>query len=146
MAAVLDTGDLVGVGRSVCESIGAPGVTHASLVTDLGTSKWGTAAAEVVVAAAEANLCPERQYAVPAAARPPASAAEPAPRPQPAAAQPAPRREPAPEPRPAREESSSGASYKNCAAARAAGAAPLHRGDAGYRAGLDRDDDGVACE
>jgi hypothetical protein len=36
--------------------------------------------------------------------------------------------------------------YKNCDAARAAGAAPLHRGDPGYRPGLDRDDDGVACE
>lgn len=37
-------------------------------------------------------------------------------------------------------------SYANCAAVRAAGAAPLNRSDAGYRAGLDRDDDGVACE
>lgn len=36
--------------------------------------------------------------------------------------------------------------YENCAAARAAGVAPLRRGDPGYRAGLDRDDDGVACE
>jgi hypothetical protein len=36
--------------------------------------------------------------------------------------------------------------YKNCDAARAAGAAPLHRGEPGYRAGLDRDNDGVACE
>jgi hypothetical protein len=36
--------------------------------------------------------------------------------------------------------------YANCAAARAAGAAPLHTGDPGYRAGLDRDHDGVACE
>nr|WP_228781466.1 excalibur calcium-binding domain-containing protein [Nocardia cyriacigeorgica] len=36
--------------------------------------------------------------------------------------------------------------YENCSAARAAGAAPLYRGDAGYRAGLDRDNDGVACE
>ncbi|MGW4396038.1 excalibur calcium-binding domain-containing protein [Amycolatopsis nivea] len=36
--------------------------------------------------------------------------------------------------------------YKNCAAAKAAGAAPLHRGDPGYRPGLDRDGDGVACE
>ena len=36
--------------------------------------------------------------------------------------------------------------YANCAEARAAGAAPLHRGDAGYRSGLDRDGDGVACE
>ena len=36
--------------------------------------------------------------------------------------------------------------YANCADAWAAGAAPLHRGDPGYRAGLDRDDDGIACE
>ncbi|MFB7620231.1 excalibur calcium-binding domain-containing protein, partial [Kitasatospora sp. NPDC056181] len=36
--------------------------------------------------------------------------------------------------------------YAKCAAARAAGVAPLHRGDPGYRAGLDRDNDGVACE
>lgn len=36
--------------------------------------------------------------------------------------------------------------YANCAEARAAGAAPLHRGDPGYRSGLDRDGDGVACE
>ena len=36
--------------------------------------------------------------------------------------------------------------YANCAAARAAGAAPLSTGQAGYRAGLDRDSDGVACE
>ncbi|WP_324193686.1 excalibur calcium-binding domain-containing protein [Nocardia otitidiscaviarum] len=36
--------------------------------------------------------------------------------------------------------------YRSCAEARAAGAAPLHRGDPGYRSGLDRDGDGVACE
>ncbi|MDL2343454.1 excalibur calcium-binding domain-containing protein [Deinococcus sp. MIMF12] len=38
------------------------------------------------------------------------------------------------------------ASYPNCAAVRAAGKAPLLRGQPGYRAGLDRDGDGVACE
>jgi hypothetical protein len=38
------------------------------------------------------------------------------------------------------------ASYENCAAAKAAGVAPLHRGDPGYRLELDRDDDGIACE
>lgn len=37
-------------------------------------------------------------------------------------------------------------SYRNCAEVRAAGAAPLRRGDPGYRSGLDRDNDGVACE
>lgn len=36
--------------------------------------------------------------------------------------------------------------YPNCTAARAAGAAPIRAGEPGYRAGLDRDGDGVACE
>ncbi|MCG5430760.1 excalibur calcium-binding domain-containing protein [Mycobacterium sp. MYCO198283] len=36
--------------------------------------------------------------------------------------------------------------YSSCADARAAGAAPLHRGDPGYRSGLDRDNDGIACD
>lgn len=36
--------------------------------------------------------------------------------------------------------------YPNCAAARAAGVAPLYVGEPGYRSGLDRDHDGVACE
>ncbi|MFC6619671.1 excalibur calcium-binding domain-containing protein [Deinococcus radiophilus] len=36
--------------------------------------------------------------------------------------------------------------YANCAAAKAAGAAPLRRGQPGYRAAMDRDGDGVACE
>lgn len=39
-----------------------------------------------------------------------------------------------------------GGAYANCAAARAAGAAPVRRGEAGYGAHLDRDNDGVACE
>jgi hypothetical protein len=38
------------------------------------------------------------------------------------------------------------AHYANCAAVRAAGAAPLLRGQAGYSSALDRDGDGVACE
>ncbi|MFZ9483236.1 MAG: excalibur calcium-binding domain-containing protein [Ilumatobacteraceae bacterium] len=36
--------------------------------------------------------------------------------------------------------------YPNCAAVRAAGMDPLYVGDPGYRSGLDRDGDGVACE
>ena len=36
--------------------------------------------------------------------------------------------------------------YANCAAARQAGAAPIYRGEPGYRPALDRDNDGVACE
>lgn len=37
-------------------------------------------------------------------------------------------------------------SYANCSAARAAGAAPVYRGDPGYGSHLDRDNDGVGCE
>ncbi|MES2338767.1 MAG: excalibur calcium-binding domain-containing protein [Pseudomonadota bacterium] len=36
--------------------------------------------------------------------------------------------------------------FSGCDAARAAGAAPLHRGQPGYRAGMDGDGDGIACE
>ena len=46
--------------------------------------------------------------------------------------------EPAPAPR--------AVSYANCAEARAAGAAPIHRGEPGYTRKLDRDGDGIACE
>lgn len=42
--------------------------------------------------------------------------------------------------------SSGGGAYANCSAARAAGAAPVRRGDEGYGAHLDRDNDGVGCE
>lgn len=36
--------------------------------------------------------------------------------------------------------------YRNCSAARAAGAAPVREGDPGYAPHLDRDGDGVGCE
>ncbi|WP_223837648.1 excalibur calcium-binding domain-containing protein [Streptomyces venezuelae] len=36
--------------------------------------------------------------------------------------------------------------YKNCAAARAAGAAPIRRGEPGYGKHLDRDNDGIGCD
>ena len=83
---------------------------------------------------------------------------EPAPEPEP---EPAPAPEPEPEPAPApapvyepapKEESNDSGSgggsayYKNCDAARAAGAAPVHAGDPGYSRKLDRDGDGVGCE
>ncbi|MFC4255356.1 excalibur calcium-binding domain-containing protein [Croceibacterium xixiisoli] len=52
--------------------------------------------------------------------------------------------EPAYEP-PARQQSFS-VYYRNCSEARAAGAAPVMRGDPGYAPKLDRDGDGVGCE
>jgi hypothetical protein len=36
--------------------------------------------------------------------------------------------------------------YPNCASARAAGVAPIHEGEPGYRPELDADGDGIACE
>jgi hypothetical protein len=39
-----------------------------------------------------------------------------------------------------------GTYYRNCSEVRAAGKAPLRRGDPGYAPHLDRDGDGIACE
>lgn len=48
--------------------------------------------------------------------------------------------------KPQRARSGGSTYYANCAAARAAGAAPVRRGDPGYSSKLDRDGDGVGCE
>ena len=73
----------------------------------------------------------------PAAAAPPAQPAAPPAAPAQAAPAPAPV-PPAPAP--------AAVFYANCAAVRAAGAAPIRRGQPGYSSKLDRDGDGVACE
>ncbi|MFD3998837.1 excalibur calcium-binding domain-containing protein [Streptomyces sp. NPDC058583] len=78
----------------------------------------------------------------------------PTPKPKPATPKPVRTQAPVPtqEPTPtedAGDDSSSGGGsvyYENCTAVRAAGAAPIHRGDPGYDSHLDRDGDGVACE
>jgi hypothetical protein len=102
-----------------------------------------------ILAGCSGQLAPTNQEATVAPA-PVAVAAEPAPvAPAPAAPAPAPvAPAPAPvAPAPAPVAPAPAAAYfANCAAARAAGAAPLFAGQAGYRAGLDRDRDGVACE
>ncbi|CAI8879777.1 micrococcal nuclease [Brevibacillus sp. IT-7CA2] len=54
---------------------------------------------------------------------------------------PKPNPQPQPTPQPVQE-----VYYANCSEAKAAGAAPLYRGEPGYREKLDRDKDGVACE
>lgn len=61
-----------------------------------------------------------------------------------AAAEPAPKL--AHEKHAARKPSADPGTYATCREARAAGAAPIRRGDPGYSAKLDRDGDGVACE
>ena len=91
---------------------------------------------------APANQAPVNQAPAAPAPAPEVAPAEPAP----AAVPPAPAA-PAPVvPAPAPAAPAPAVYYANCAAARAAGAAPLSTGQAGYRAGLDRDSDGVACE
>jgi len=103
--------------------------------------------AEVVVAAEE-EATPAAEAAVPApkpvAPAPfvaPAPAPAPAPKPAPAPA-PAPKPAPAPYVPPA----PAAAYYPNCAAVKAAGAAPIYAGQPGYSRSLDRDGDGVGCE
>ena len=54
--------------------------------------------------------------------------------------------QPAPQPVPAPAPVAGVVSYANCAAVRAAGAAPIHRGDPGFATKLDRDGDGIGCE
>ena len=49
-----------------------------------------------------------------------------------------------PAPQPAQQDTN--VYYKNCAAVRAAGKAPLYQGQPGYSSKLDRDGDGIACE
>ena len=77
---------------------------------------------------AAAQLAAEQAAAQKAAAE--QAAAQQAAKPAPAPAAPAP----------------AAAYFGSCAEAKAAGAAPLFAGQAGYRAALDRDKDGVACE
>lgn len=59
---------------------------------------------------------------------------------------PTPRPSTAPAPRDEPSRGSSDVYYENCTAAREAGAAPLHRGEPGYRSQMDGDGDGIACE
>ncbi|WP_240793599.1 MULTISPECIES: excalibur calcium-binding domain-containing protein [unclassified Arthrobacter] len=86
------------------------------------------AAADQAAAQLAAEQAAAQKAAEAAAAQAAQQAAKPAPAPAPAA--------PAP----------SSVYYANCAAAKAAGAAPLYRGQPGYRTGMDGDNDGVACE
>ena len=99
---------------------------------------WSPAPAQLTVTSPPPQpTSPQPTSPEPAPAAPPPPA-EPAP-PPPAEPAPPPPAEPAPPP-PAE------VFYANCAAARAAGAAPLRVGQPGYRPALDRDGDGVACE
>lgn len=103
-----------------------------------------------ILADCNGQLAPTNQQApvapAPAPAPEPAPAAAPvAPAPVPVAPAPAPvvPAPVAPAPAPA---APAAVYYANCTAAKAAGAAPIYAGQAGYRPALDRDSDGMACE
>ena len=100
-------------------------VNHDS--ADAAASASASASAAAASAAAEAAASAAAEAAASAAAE------------QPAQEQPA--QEPQSEP-----EEQARTYYANCTEAKAAGAAPLYRGEPGYRDKLDRDHDGIACE
>ena len=108
------------------------------------------AAAEQRAQAARLGLwgaCPAPAATTPSTAATPRSAATS--RPRATTRTPAPTLDDPPAPAPPRATGSPrapSAGFPNCAAARAAGAAPLHRGDPGWSSRLDGDGDGTACE
>lgn len=108
----------------------------------------GGAAGFVALLPGDDNRPEDRRAAVVEPAVPPTTAAAAAePEPVPTTADPTRAAEPTePTTEPATEPSPAPVSYANCAAVRAAGKAPLRRGQPGYRAALDADRDGVACE
>lgn len=111
----------------------ATAVATVLMLSSCGFNGWGTA--DIKSTASEPAPAPESAPApTPEAA--PELVPEPAPEPV---------LEPDPEPAPAAAPPVS-ASYTNCAAVKAAGAAPIHAGEPGYSTKLDRDGDGVACE
>ena len=112
------------------------------------TSTFAAAPGEVTPAAAQpllsqaepASTPPARTEAAKTIANPWTSGSA-----TPVAEEPADDPEPVAEPEPVSEPAED-VYYQNCAAVRAAGAAPLNEGEPGYAPKLDRDRDGVACE
>jgi micrococcal nuclease len=147
------SGKAVTLGAETAQGIAltlAGGEDYAALAIQKGYLKYAANAALPVLAAAEttAKQATSGLWAPPCGGTIDAPAPTPTPTPtatpEPPVTKAAPpvrttAEEPAPQP-------DSAAYYKNCTAAKAAGAAPLHRGEPGYRAALDRDGDGVACE
>ena len=117
----------------------------AVLVLIIGYCSGNDSSGDETTATAPAPA-PISSTAAPLVAKTPTPTPTPSPTPeaQPIVATTEPEPEPAPPPAPAPPDPN--VYYKNCDAARAAGAAPLYQGDPGYRPGLDGDHDGVACE
>ncbi|WP_407650130.1 excalibur calcium-binding domain-containing protein [Deinococcus rhizophilus] len=127
LAAVRPKNVVIGVGPN---NYGHPTSTALNLYRKVGANVFRTDQQGTVTV----RVQPGGRYAITTERR----AAAPAP-----ASAPAPRSQPAPVPV---APSASSVYYPNCAAARAAGAAPVRVGQPGYGTHLDRDRDGVGCE
>lgn len=153
LAAVALGGILV-VGLANCggqdESTVSPATTSSSSAVRTTTSSPSsststTASSSAPQAAVEDAGSPEAALrdrdVAPAPVNVPVVPAAPAPAPAPLA-------EPAPAPQPAPEYEAPSVStyYANCAAVRAAGAAPIYADSPGYGTHLDRDRDGIGCD
>ncbi|WP_106296752.1 excalibur calcium-binding domain-containing protein [Knoellia remsis] len=117
------------------ESTPATTVTATATSTEPAPTLTATVTATVTATPAARPTAPVPLQSVPRSTSPPRT--------------PVPPRTTAPRPRttaPAPPPEENDVYYGSCAEARAAGAAPLYAGEPGYRAGLDRDKDGVACE
>lgn len=110
-----------------------------TLAASLAQRETDVGARETAAAAASSSSGSKGSGSTKAAAAQPAA-------PAPAPAQAAPAQPAAPAPAPAQPAAPASVYYENCDAARAAGAAPVHVGDPGYRKALDRDNDGIGCE
>lgn len=104
-------------------------------LSDVPAAQEGVAAAQAVLDAAGRVSVLQQEQAT--------CTDEPAPEPEPTTETPAPTDEQSPTDRP---EEGVIPLYADCAEARDFGAAPIAEGDPGYRAGLDSDSDGTACE
>ncbi|MEU7787114.1 excalibur calcium-binding domain-containing protein [Amycolatopsis sp. NPDC049159] len=162
-AATTLSGKVVTLGAETAQGIAvtlADGRDYAALAIQLGYLKYAANATLPALAAAEtaAKQATTGLWGPPCNGTIDAPAPAPAPLPTTAAppvAPPAPATKAAPKPPPVvrtteeappAPEPDHSAYYANCSAAKAAGAAPLYRGEPGYRSALDRDGDGVACE
>ncbi|WP_435068489.1 excalibur calcium-binding domain-containing protein [Amycolatopsis thermoflava] len=118
---------------------------YARFVADAVTDSYANVlrSAESAATAAKAGLwgppCNGSPTMPPVAPPPVTVPPAPASTPKPAAPKPSTQK-------PTEEPDTSSVYYANCDAARAAGAAPIYVGEPGYRAALDRNKDGVACE
>ncbi|GAA5514896.1 hypothetical protein Dcar01_03660 [Deinococcus carri] len=136
LAAVRPRNVVISVGPN---SYGHPTAEALALYKRVGATVYRTDREGTVTVVVQ----PSGQFAITTGHGPVVPANPPASRPAPVAPRPATPAAIPPTPAPA---NSGSAYYANCAAVRVAGAAPLLRGQPGYRPGLDRDGDGRACE